>query len=392
MLKTSKLKVIFLSRFTAYGKDLELYRPGTDGFFQFGMGQFIAREFQKRNYPVSFENWRMDVRIEQVMEKEVDSIQCRIFPSKRIRVFGEYSKELVRAFKKEAGNQDVVFHFMPNHPLNYHYFARLVRKNTIISTHLGGPNPLWKYQNGGGLPNLFNYWFEKYFTLKPYNHVISICRPEVEYFERVNKPVTHMPIFGISREHLFTIKDRQECRKKLGLPLDKKILLQVGRAYKIRGFEWIMDLVDHYKKKEDYFLVFAGINESDEFYQPLKDKGVYMTPYLKHSDLPDYYNAADLSYYLLNSEVDLNFAGTSYVPLESLACGTPVVSTSFHHFPGDEVHEVSRIPKKQSDVIPMIEELLAANVSRERCRAIVLKYFFWDTVIEKHWDLYNLKS
>lgn len=239
---------------------------------------------------------------------------------------------------------------------------------------------------------MLNYWLEKYVTLRPYDHFISICKPEVEYLEKLGKPVSHMTVFGISREDQFTIKNRQESRKKLGLPLDKKILLQVGRAYKIRGFEWVIDLVDHYQKKEDYFLVFAGINKSDEFYQPLKDKGVYMTPYLKHGDLPDYYNAADLSYYLLNSKVDLNFAGTSYVPLESLACGTPVVSTSFHHFPGDEVHEVSRIPKKQSDVIPMIEELLSANVSRERCRAIVLKYFSWDTVIEKHWDLYNSKS
>lgn len=383
------LKVIFLSRFTAYGKDLELYRPGTDGFFQFGMGQFIAQEFQRRNYPVKFEIWRMDLRIDQEMEKEIDGMRCRIFPSKRMRVLGEYSKEIVKAFRSEAGNQNVVFHFMPNHPINFHFFARIIRKNTIISTHLGGPNPLWRYQNGGGLGSLFIYWLEKSFLLKPYNNCITICRPEFEYYEKVNKPATHMPIFGISRENIFTIKDRMECRKKLGLPLDKKILLQVGRAYKIRGFDWIMDLIDHYQQKEDYFLVFAGVNESDEFYQLLKQKGVYMTPYLKHGDLPDYYNAADLTYYLLNNKIDLNFAGTSYVPLESLACGTPVVSTSFHHFPGDDVHEVSQIPKSKEDVIPMIEELLAADVSRERCREIVLKQFSWDSVIEKHWELYN---
>ncbi len=87
--------------------------------------------------------------------------------------------------------------------------------------------------------------------------------------------------------------------------------------------------------------------------------------------------------------MDLNFAGTSYVPLEAMVCGTPVVATTFHHFPGDEVEEVSRIPNRKKDVIPMIEELLAANVSRQRCREIVLKEFSWDNVIEKHWKLYN---
>lgn len=383
------MKVIFLSRFTSYGKDLELYRPGTDGFFQFGMGQFIAQEFQKRNYPVTFENWRMDKRVDHVMEKEMDGMLCRIFPSRLISIIGEYSVELERAFKLVAGNQEVVFHFMPNHPLNYHYFARLVKSNNIVATHLGGPNPLWKYNNEGNLKSLFIYWLEKYFLLRPYNHFITMSKTEAEYYPKVKKTVSHMPIFGISREQLFTIKDRNACRKKLGLPLNKKILLQVGRGYLARGFDWIMDLIDYYRDKEDYFLVFAGINESDEFYQPLKEKGVYMTPYLKHSDLPDYYNAADLLYYLPHGKMDLEFAGTSYVPLEAMACGIPVVATTFHHFPGDEVREVSRIPQNQADVIPMIEELLAANVSRERCREVVLKYFSWDTVIQKYWALYN---
>jgi glycosyltransferase involved in cell wall biosynthesis len=383
------MKVIFLSRFNAYDKDITLYRPGTDGFYLFGMGQFIAQEFMKRNYPVTFENWRMDRRIKTVMEKEVDGILCRIFPSKKIRPFGDYSGELIKALKREAGKKDVVFHFMPSHPVNYQYYARYIRKNTIITTHLGGANPLWEFKHQRKLVAYFRYLVEKHFLHKLYNHTITICKPEVEYYQKIKFPVTHMPIFGISREHLFTIKDRVECRRRLGLPLNKKILLQVGRAIEARGFDWIMELIDHYKNKEDYFMVFAGINETDKYYQPLKDKGVFMTPYLNHADLPDYYNAADIFYYLPHGELDLNFAGTSYVPLEAMACGTPVVATTFHHFPGDAVHEVSRIPKMKEDVIPMIEDLLAANASRERCREIVLNHFSWDTVIEKYWALYN---
>lgn len=47
--------------------------------FLYGMGQFIAKEFMKRNYDIHFENWRMDLRIKGVMEKEVDGIKCIIF-------------------------------------------------------------------------------------------------------------------------------------------------------------------------------------------------------------------------------------------------------------------------------------------------------------------------
>jgi glycosyltransferase involved in cell wall biosynthesis len=119
------------------------------------------------------------------------------------------------------------------------------------------------------------------------------------------------------------------------------------------------------------------------------EKNVFMIPYLQHSELPDYYNAADMVYYFLKDQENIDFAGTSYVPLEALACGTPVVSNSFHHFPGNEVAEVSRIPKIWEEVIPMIENLVNANVSRERCREIVLKHFSWNNVVEKHWEIYN---
>lgn len=389
-------KVIFISQYTAYDKDHVFYEPGKDTFYQFGMGQFIASEFIKRNYPVAFETWRMDLRITHLMEKEVEGMMCRIFPSKKLRIagknFGEYSKEMVNAFKQQAGKPGVIFHFMPNHSLIFHWLARKVPNNLIVATHLGGANPWWKYKHERNKASLIFYLLEKYFLLRPYNHFITMSKTEADYYEKVKKPVSLMPLFGISRAHLFTIKDKTECRKKLNLPLDKKILLQVGRAWQARGFDWIMDMIDYYQKKPDYFLVFAGINKTDGYYQHLIDKGVYVTPYLHQAELPDYYNAADLLYYLPHGKMDLEFAGTSYVPLEAMACGVPVVATTFHHFPGDEVSEVSRIPRSKEDVIPMIEDLLAANISRERCREIVLRQFSWDVLIKRHWEIYNNES
>lgn len=386
------IKVIFLSKFNSYDEDIPLYRPGTDAFLQFGMGLFIAQEFIKRDYPIQFENWRTDLRITEVLEKEISGICYRIFPSKKYPRFGEYSSTLVQALKSEAGKFETVFHFMPNHPINYHYYSGYIKTNRIVATHIGGANPYWYYKNEKGKRKYLSwvyYQMEKMLFLKNYDHFIAMCQPEVEYYRMLKKPVTHMPVFGISREYLFTISERNESREKLGLPQDKKILLQVGRAYEARGFDWIMDIIDHYQKKDDYFLVFAGINKTDKYYPHLKQKSVFMTPYLSQVELPDYYNAADLLYYLPHGKMDLNFAGTSYVPLEAMACGTPVVATTFHHFPGEEVSEVSRIPKQREDVIPMIDDLLMSEISRDRCREIVLKNFSWDEIIKKHWEIYN---
>ena len=383
-------KVVFVSTFTGYDKDRPIYYPGTDGFFLFGMGQFIAQEFKKRNYPIIFEIWRMDLRIETVMEKEIDGVLCRIFPSKKTWLFDEMSEQIKKAFRKSNKEKDVIFHFIPNHRKNYFYLANIIRKKTIVATHIGGPNPYWAYKNEKKWKFYIWYILEKYLLLKPFNSFIAISKEEVLYYKKVKKNILHIPFFGISRENLFTIKDKTEAKIKLGLPLNKKILLQVGRAIDARGFDWIMHLIDHYKSKKDYFLLFVGVDKEDEYYDRLNQKSVSIISYIDQTLLGDYFNAADILYYLPHGKMDLAFAGTSYVPLEALACGTPVVASTLHHFPGNDVGKVSRRPKCKEDVIPMIEDLLNAEVSRQLCRDVVLKEFSWDKVIEKHWEKYNV--
>ncbi len=388
-----RLKIVYISQFTSYYKNVDMYKPGTDGFFLFGMGVFIARELMKRDYPADFEIWRTDKRIDCLMEKEIEGIKCRIFPSKPIKIinrnFGEYSKEIVREFKKRAIDENYVFHFMPNHILLFHYYAWLTRKRISITTHLGGANPYWIYKNWGSKISYLYYLLEKHFFLKNYNQTITISRDEADYHSKIGAKTAFMPIFGVSRQEIFTIKDRAESRRKLGLPTDKKILLQVGRAWKERGFDWIMNLIEYYKDKEEYYLVFAGINQTDKYYEQLKATGLHMTPYLSHLELPDYYNAADVLYFLPHGDMDLKFGGTAYVPLEAMLCGTPVVATSFLSFPDNEIETVARIPKTESEVIPMLEDILNSNISRVKCREMVLKNFSWEVVLQKHWGFYT---
>jgi glycosyltransferase involved in cell wall biosynthesis len=383
------IKVIFINRYALYEKKIALYEPGAEGFFQFGFGIFFGKEFYSRNYPVTIENWRMDLRTDHVVEKEYNGVMHRIYPSRKIKSFGEYSDLFIRDLKKAAKDENVVFHFMGNHHLNYHFYSFLVRKRKIFVSHLGGGNPLWKYKIDGKLSTLIHYWLEKYLFLRNYNSLITLSGAEADYYRKANIPVAFMPIMGIMREEIFTMKDRNECREKLGLPKDKKIILQVGRAAQNRGFDWIAEIIDHYQPFDEYLLVFAGIHKEDEYYEELKKRNVYMLDFLTHLELPDYYNAADVLIFLLHNPEELDFGGTGYVPLEALACGTPVVATTFNSFPGEEISEVARIPGSKEEVIPMIEELLTTGIPRQRCREVALKYFSWDEVVKKHFELYS---
>lgn len=386
-------KIIFINGYNLYHKKIDVYEVGADGFFRFGMGAFIADELIKRNYPVKCEMWRMDLRINKIMEKEIDGLKCKIFPSKRLsffgKNFGEYSKEFKSALIKEKNCKDVVFHIMPNHGFTMSLITLFLNPSKIIWSHLGGPNAYWKFKNEKNYNSFFYYLFEKLFVLnRPNHHTTTICRSEYEYLEMIKTSVSFMPVFGIPMPATLKIINRIDIRQKMGINTNKKIILQVGRAVKERGFDWIIEYLDS-PLAENYFWIFAGIHKEDEYYEELKNRSVFMTDYLSRNELVDYYNASDILIFLINQKSDLDFGGTGYVPLESLACGTPVVATTFHHFPGNEVPEVSRIPKRKEDVMLMVEDLLKSNVSRERCREIVFKEFSWDEVLKKYWEIYN---
>ncbi len=383
------LKVVFVNKYPLYTRRIDSYEPGEDGFYLFGMGRFIADEFRKRDYPVKFENWRMDLRIQNTMEKEVNGVYCRIFPAKERPLLGEFSVAMFKAIRRYRAEGDAVFHFMGAHVLSYHLFAAAVSGNSIIATHLGGPNPFYKFHSMGNRISVFYYLLERFLLLKPYDHFVSMSNEEASYFERVNKPVTRMPIFGISNVHMFTIDDRFRSRARLGLPKDKKIVLQVGRATEDRGFDWIAEILRAHGNSKDYHFVFAGIHKEDPYYQLLVDHKQHIAGYLNAGELAEYYNAADVLIYLPHGKMDLKFAGTSYVPIEALACGTPVVATTFVSFPGSDAGEVSRIPGSMEEVMPCVDDILGADIKRERCREIALKHFSWDNVLEKYWQLYT---
>lgn len=382
------LRVIFINTFPLYGKDLPVYHPGTEAFYLFGMGSFIAKEFSKRRSPILFENWRVDRRINTPLKKMVKGITCRIFPSNQLRLLPDYSESLLEEIRRESSTGNTVFHFMGAHNLYFHQCAFLMKTNRVVCTHLGGANPLWKYRRNGKLISYFYYLMEKQFFLKNYDHFISPAKQEVSYFQTIGKPVSHMPAFGIANEYLFRIKNRKACRRRLGLASDKKIILQVGRAEESRGFDWILEMVDCGQLGEDFHLLFVGVHQDDPYFIALKERGLDVVGYTSHEDLADYYNAADILIYLPHGEMDLDFAGTSYVPLEAMACGTPVVATTFHHFPGDEYGSVSRTPRNREEAADMIQELAHAKVSRGKCRKIVMRQFSWDTVIRRHLEIY----
>ncbi len=123
------------------------------------------------------------------------------------------------------------------------------------------------------------------------------------------------------------------ARQRLGLPLNRQIVLSVGRIVENKGYHLIVEALSQLRATGQAipFLVVVG-GAADEALYPAKltetiarfdmEADVLLAGAQPNETLRDWYSAADV--YCLASETE----GWPNVLLEALACGTPVVATN----------------------------------------------------------------
>ena len=128
--------------------------------------------------------------------------------------------------------------------------------------------------------------------------------------------------------NLFQPRDKYEARRKLGLPAGK-IILFVGRIERLKGIDKIIRAMAYLRDIKPRLVIAGEDGNRPGEVNNLKNlagqldvlNSITFTGLVEYDNMPDFYAAADVcvfpSYY----------ESFGLVPLESLACGTPVVAT-----------------------------------------------------------------
>lgn len=380
-----KVKIIYINQ-RSYGRFFP--EKGTDDFYLFGVGHFLAEQISNKYGGIALENWRCDKTLRREMSKKVKGIHCRIFPSIHTRRFGEFSLSLLSDLSEEMRNNCVILHLMGVHTNLCSLIAWLFRKYPVVGTHLGGANFRFKYEKMGNVRSLFRDIIEKK-ILCCYDHFFVQTKTERDYLRNSCRAdsISMVPIYGLDF-NLFRRKNKSSTRRTLNWPLNKKIMLSIGRAYHNKGIRHVLDTFSELKN-DGVSLFMIGIHQDDPLYRDVVESGASFTGDVHHCKLPSYYSAADLLIYLPFDEESLNFAGPGYVNMESLACGTPVVSTLLRHFPDSEIERVSRIPQEKGDAAAMVRDILKRPPSPSICRNVVYKHYNWGAIISYHMKVYR---
>jgi glycosyltransferase involved in cell wall biosynthesis len=160
----------------------------------------------------------------------------------------------------------------------------------------------------------------------------------------------------------FNIKDQTECRRKLGLPFDKRLLVTVAHLGHRKGHHEVIQALAGLP--EDITLVLVGGAAQDGTSETIMDmaksfgveKRVILAGPQPYEKVALYFSAADASVLASYRE------GCPNAVLESLACGTPVVATDVGAVKDIlPVPDAGRIvPRKQvPDLQDALEEVLS---------------------------------
>jgi glycosyltransferase involved in cell wall biosynthesis len=195
--------------------------------------------------------------------------------------------------------------------------SRIVNKKLIITFHHSNKKFVEKYKI------CFN------FVLKYANTMIFVSNKQKEFisdlFPKYCSKLIVIPN-GFDPEVFFP-RDQLECRSMLGIPKDKKIIVNVSNLIDSKGHKYLIHAMSKVIEKDPQVLCYTiGMGPCKEkleklIHQYQLEDSFILLGWKPNSEIPYWLNASDLFVFpSLNESFGI-------VQIEAMACGKPVIAT-----------------------------------------------------------------
>ena len=272
--------------------------------------------------------------------------------------------------------------------------AKKYKKPFIVTQH----NTFIDYQSILNILEHLNDFTIGKSVLKCANRIITVSKETMKYVLKLgaDKSKTSVIYNGVDTDYFHPV-NKEESRKKLGLPKNRKIILSVRRLVYKNGLDTLIESVPLLTRDHpDLLFVVAGKGPSRKLIEDrIKELGIdaniKLTGFVPDRLLPLYYDAAD--YFILPSA---SGEGLPLVLLEAMACGLPVIATTVGGTPEIIKHMKNgvlvppRNPEAMAETMSKLlsEERLGATIGEE-ARRIVEDRFTWEKNLRQLQDIYK---
>ncbi len=163
--------------------------------------------------------------------------------------------------------------------------------------------------------------------LKNCNKIITVSNYNLKFLNKLGFKNKSVVIPNGFDSNLFKPLNKNKCKKKLNIPLDKKIILTIGNLVEVKNQKTIILAINELvktRKEVICYIVGEGIlrKKLQNQIEILNlEKYVKLIGRKPHNEIPTWINSADI--FILPSYSE----SFGVVTIESFACGIPVIST-----------------------------------------------------------------
>lgn len=362
-------------------------------------GDQIGKNVTRLDKNILFEIWQPDLRADKIYSAEIsDRVIHKLFPAclkKNILGTLYHSNKLLQSIndiKEKSIYQTGIWG-------KYHYdIVRSTKENDKVIGTIHGEikTPLQhafrpRKNQIRTIGHIIDHFKFKQHIIR-YDIITHLSDINVERLKKYYNGRLYKISMGIDMS-IFRQLDKLECRNKLNLSTEKKIILNVGRFTTAKQNHNLINILSELSDDYDFLAIYIGIGEPkfEDYLKKIsqklfRKKQIIFTGFLNPEILMKYYNSADLFFMSSASE------GGPVVSMEALACGIPVITTDTGNvakFISEHVPE--NVVKKYDyeEWKSILVEFLKGKKIKKIDIELVREKYSWNSIAKKFIEIYR---
>jgi glycosyltransferase involved in cell wall biosynthesis len=365
------LKIVHLSGFAPY-KPPGLPTNDNDYYFVSSWAGLIARRLKQYKPDMDIEIWRTEDEFDEMTEKEIFNIKGVIWPYKKSIIRNLLTLGMVKKLNELKKSYFIILHYHDLFNLRFVIFIKLLCPGiNVVLSHHGGVPPKPNTIKGFLMKLFYNKRIVTYITYLSLGTKIYLDSI------KLHPPFRFLPV-GADFEQFKPI-NKAEIRKELGLDPDLIYGIYVGKFYKLKSVDLILDSFYKLKSKYNFSVIFVGGRNSPEndLYDEVINSGCPWYGVKPWLEMVKYYNAAD---FYIHPALNPAFGGLDVSWIEALACNKPVLSPQLAYLDFDYL-ELGVFIKDESELIEKTEWMINNYNTFSKCREVSKEQLDGNTAI-----------
>jgi glycosyltransferase involved in cell wall biosynthesis len=326
-----------------FGKELDIVGISTDNKATTGKWSSIIINDNKLNFFSLFAT--------------ISTAKKPIIP-RRLQVYGALKKYKTKILRKRY---DFIFTRSPEIVMAIENWKNI--KKVYYFAGVGNPLAISRFWYGRVLSVFYDDVF--FSKLKKYN-LLMAAADDQSILETVKRSKGCLNVSNIIKfptridTNIFRKNDKLDCRKRFGIPQDKKVIVTTGRLHWAKGWDFLLDSYQIFLKSfpDTVFYFIGDGNSRPKIEKYISENGLSQKVFLKgfqfHEVIADFLSAADL--YVMGSLME----GWATSLVEAKGCCVPICTTDFSSATEIVTEGVDGIVVKKRDPIVFAKNMREA--------------------------------